>query len=115
MVYIFHVNRNRLVCKEGSLTNDSALYYDVNRFLFLIFKTFQFSGIIFSPGAYGITYQGALAKNRDADLGNPNVYHSIEDLKQVEHLYDEIKAKEAGRYSCKEFVFIMFVLAIYGL
>ena len=30
----------------------------------------------------------------DADLGNPNVYHSIEDLKQ-EHLYDEIKAKEA--------------------
>lgn len=46
-------------------------------------------------GAYGVTYQGTLAKNRDADLGNPNVYHSIEDLNKVEHLYDEIKAKEA--------------------
>lgn len=37
-------------------------------------------------------------KNRDADLTNPNLYHSIEDFK--EHLYDEIKnLKPPGKYS----------------
>lgn len=34
-------------------------------------------------------------KNRDADMGNPNlnVYHSIDEMdgKKVEHVYDEIK------------------------
>jgi hypothetical protein len=39
-------------------------------------------------------------KNRQADAGNPNVYHSIDDpdeLTKVEHLYDEIKKGEAGK------------------
>lgn len=34
-------------------------------------------------------------KNRDADMGNPNlnVYHSIDEMdgKKIEHVYDEIK------------------------
>lgn len=34
-----------------------------------------------------------LAKNLNADLTNPNVYNSIEGLKE-EHVYDEIKQKE---------------------
>lgn len=46
-------------------------------------------------------------KNRDADLNNPNVYHSIEDLPKVEHLYDEIKAKEAAGM-WKNFNFYVF-------
>lgn len=33
-----------------------------------------------------------MAKNMDADGGNPNLYNSIEDLK-IDHLYDEIKHK----------------------
>lgn len=48
-------------------------------------------------GAYSL-------KNRNADLGNPNVYHSIDELsedeaRKVEHLYDEIKQKaESGEF-----------------
>lgn len=38
----------------------------------------------------------SLAKNREGATGNPNVYHSIEDLK-MEHFYEELKeAKGAG-------------------
>jgi len=43
-------------------------------------------------GAYGGLYGDSLAKNRDADQGNPNVYSIIDDFK--DHLYDEIKGKE---------------------
>jgi hypothetical protein len=45
----------------------------------------------FSAGACSL-------KNKNADLDNPNMYHSIDDLNgtKVEHLYDEIKQKEAG-------------------
>ena len=41
-------------------------------------------------GAYTLQYDSQLMKekNREADLTNPNVYHTIED-----HLYDEIKIK----------------------
>lgn len=47
-------------------------------------------------GAYGLQYDHAASlKNKDADLGNPNVnvYNSIDemDTKKAEHLYDEIK------------------------
>lgn len=38
-------------------------------------------------------------KNRDADLTNPNIYHCIDE--KVDHVYDEIKhkdAKEFGKY-----------------
>lgn len=34
-----------------------------------------------------------LAKNLNADATNPNVYNSLEGLKE-EHVYDEIKQKE---------------------
>ncbi|XP_047344535.1 protein draper-like isoform X4 [Vespa velutina] len=47
-------------------------------------------------GAYGLQYD---LKNRDADLGNPNlnVYHSIDEMdgKKVEHVYDEIKQNDS--------------------
>ena len=46
-------------------------------------------------GAYSLQYDHtASLKNKDADLGNPNVYHSIDEMdskKTAEHLYDEIK------------------------
>lgn len=32
-------------------------------------------------------------KNREADLTNPNIYHSIDE--KVDHVYDEIKQKDA--------------------
>lgn len=32
-------------------------------------------------------------KNREADLNNPNIYHSLDDLKS-ENLYDEIEDKK---------------------
>ncbi|XP_037810487.1 protein draper isoform X5 [Lucilia sericata] len=45
-------------------------------------------------GTYSINYNhDMLAKNLNADLTNPNVYNSIEGLKE-EHVYDEIKQKE---------------------
>lgn len=51
-------------------------------------------------GAYGLQYDHAASmKNKDADLGNPNVneYHSIDEMdgKKAEHLYDEIKQNNA--------------------
>lgn len=50
-------------------------------------------------GAYGLQYD---LKNRDADMGNPNlnVYHSIDELdgKKVEHVYDEIKQNNESEY-----------------
>ncbi|KAL0115633.1 hypothetical protein PUN28_010860 [Cardiocondyla obscurior] len=50
-------------------------------------------------GAYGLQYD---LKNRDADMGNPNlnVYHSIDenDGKKVEHVYDEIKQNNESEY-----------------
>lgn len=43
-----------------------------------------------------------IAKNLNADLTNPNVYNSLEGLKE-EHVYDEIKHKEGlkdpGKYT----------------
>lgn len=38
------------------------------------------------------TCSSILSKNIAADNDNPNLYHSIEDLK-TDHLYDEIKQK----------------------
>lgn len=51
-------------------------------------------------GAYGQYDHQASLKNKDADLGNPNVnvYHSIDEMdnkKGTEHLYDEIKQNNA--------------------
>lgn len=50
-------------------------------------------------GAYGLQFD---LKNRDADMGNPNlnVYHSIDetDGKKVEHVYDEIKQNNEAEY-----------------
>lgn len=55
--------------------------------------------ILTSSGAYGLQYD---LKNRDADLGNPNlnVYHSIDEMdgKKVEHVYDEIKQNNESEY-----------------
>lgn len=54
---------------------------------------------ILSLGAYGLQYD---LKNRDADMGNPNlnVYHSIDEMdgKKVEHVYDEIKQNNESEY-----------------
>lgn len=45
-------------------------------------------------GTYSINYNhDFLTKNLNADLTNPNVYNSLEGLKE-EHVYDEIKHKE---------------------
>lgn len=45
-------------------------------------------------GAYTINYNtDMLQKNLNADLTNPNVYHSIDDNFE-DHVYDEIKAKD---------------------
>lgn len=39
-------------------------------------------------------------KNKDADMTNPNVYHCIDDEKDIDHVYDEIKHKEGyGNFS----------------
>lgn len=47
-----------------------------------------------SGGAYSINYNtDMLEKNLNADMTNPNVYHSIDDNFE-DHVYDEIKAKE---------------------
>jgi hypothetical protein len=34
-------------------------------------------------------------KNRNADMDNPTLYHSIDD--GLDHVYDEIKQKETGK------------------
>lgn len=45
-------------------------------------------------GAYSVEYNSEMTqKNMNADLTNPNLYHSIDDNSE-EHVYDEIKQKE---------------------
>lgn len=45
-------------------------------------------------GAYSVEYNTEMTqKNMNADLTNPNLYHSIDDNSE-EHVYDEIKQKE---------------------
>lgn len=48
-------------------------------------------------GMFAGHYEPPNMKNRDADLTNPNIYHSI-DEKMVEHVYDEIKQKDAKEF-----------------
>jgi hypothetical protein len=43
-------------------------------------------------GSYSIQYLND--KNLNADLTNPNVYHSIDEITK-DHVYDEIKQKES--------------------
>lgn len=54
-----------------------------------MFKTLFFSSLI-NTGAYGLQYDPTLLKNKDADFGNPNMYHEL-DKQKMEHIYDEIK------------------------
>lgn len=50
--------------------------------------------LIVAAGAYSIDYNtDMLQKNLNADMTNPNVYHSIDDNFE-DHVYDEIKAKD---------------------
>lgn len=56
----------------------------------------------FVLGAFGSQYDHTSLKNKDADLGNPNlnIYHSIDEVegKKVEHVYDEIKNSADTEY-----------------
>ncbi|XP_037909252.1 protein draper isoform X3 [Hermetia illucens] len=45
-------------------------------------------------GTYSINFNTTSEKNYNADLTNPNVYHSIDEASKEEHVYDEIKQKE---------------------
>lgn len=47
-----------------------------------------------SAGTYSINFNTTSEKNYNADLTNPNVYHSIDEASKEEHVYDEIKQKE---------------------
>lgn len=55
---------------------------------------------------YSLKYDPELMnqKNFQADMTNPNLYHSIEDVSKDYHLYDEIKNKDGykdiGSYFC---------------
>lgn len=52
---------------------------------------------IFTTGAFALSFEHpASQKNREADMNNPNVYQSIDELddRKIDHLYDEIKQKE---------------------
>lgn len=51
--------------------------------------------MFFSPaGAYSINYNAdMIQKNLNADMTNPNVYHSIDENFE-DHVYDEIKHKD---------------------
>ena len=52
---------------------------------------------IFLVGAWSLHFEHpASQKNREADMNNPNVYQSIDEVddKKIDHLYDEIKQKE---------------------
>lgn len=59
------------------------------------FEKLRMVGAAGSSGDSDELYDHTMAlKNRDADKTNPNVYHSIDDEKVVDHVYDEIKHKE---------------------
>ncbi|XP_037889944.1 protein draper isoform X4 [Glossina fuscipes] len=59
-------------------------------------------------GFYSINYNhDMIAKNLNADLTNPNVYNSLEGLKE-EHVYDEIKHKEGLKDPVKNYKKILF-------
>jgi hypothetical protein len=48
-------------------------------------------------------------KNREADLNNPNIYHSLDDIKS-ENLYDEIEDKKLAAAGNTWFNIIMYIL-----
>lgn len=48
-------------------------------------------------------------KNREADLNNPNIYHSLDDLKS-ENLYDEIEDKKLAAAGNTLFSIVMYNL-----
>lgn len=50
--------------------------------------------LFFAAGAYSVEYNtDMLQKNLNADMTNPNVYHSIDENFE-DHVYDEIKQKD---------------------
>lgn len=68
-----------------------------------------------TAGTYSINYNhDMLAKNLNADLTNPNVYNSIEGLKE-EHVYDEIKQKEGYSKDPGKFFFVQNLVQILKL
>lgn len=60
------------------------------------------SSLMDDSDSYGMPSTSASSfKNMEADLNNPNIYHSLDDLKS-ENLYDEIEDKKlaaAGKIS----------------
>lgn len=59
------------------------------------------SSVMDDSDSYGIQSSSMSSfKNREADLGNPNIYNSLDDLKS-ENVYDEIEDKKlaaAGKF-----------------
>lgn len=53
------------------------------------------SSVMDNSDIYGMPSSSSSSsfKNREADLNNPNIYHSLDDLKS-ENLYDEIEDKK---------------------
>lgn len=53
-------------------------------------------------GAFGNHYEhpSSSLKNREADMTNPNIYHSIDE--KIDHVYDEIKQNDV-KGNCKKF------------
>lgn len=51
------------------------------------------SSIVDDSDSYGLPSTSMSYKNREADLNNPNIYHSLDDLKS-ENVYDEIEDKK---------------------
>lgn len=51
------------------------------------------SSMMDDSDSYGMPSTSSSLKNREADLNNPNIYHSLDDLKS-ENLYDEIEDKK---------------------
>lgn len=59
-----------------------------------IFILLTILSFFFPAGAYSIDYNtDMLQKNLNADMTNPNVYHSIDENFE-DHVYDEIKQKD---------------------
>lgn len=58
----------------------------------MIFRVVKLASVSQTGACSTATCSSVISKNVEADGGNPNLYHSIEDLK-TDHLYDEIKHK----------------------
>lgn len=94
------LNNLRTSHKPSNLSSRGTRIFSCLKFVFSVeLRRDRFTSslnivVFFAAGAYSVEYNtDMLQKNLNADMTNPNVYHSIDENFE-DHVYDEIKQKD---------------------